>query len=106
MGDLSNVLNVASIPVITIIAYFVGAVFKSVVKTDVVNKFIPVIVMGTGLILGIACFYIAPELIAASDVFTAAAIGIVSGGAATAIDQATKQLSGIYNNKDNEEDLK
>lgn len=89
--DLSS-FGMASVPVITIIAYLVGMVFKLGIKADVVNRYIPVIVMVAGMVLGIAIFYMAPELLSVGDVFSAAAIGIVSGGAATAVDQAVKQF--------------
>ena len=83
----------AAVPSIVVIVYLIGLIFHSVIPTDKVNKFIPIICAGSGLILGILCFLFAPELIPATDIFTASAIGIVSGSAATGVNQIYKQLT-------------
>ena len=54
---------------------------------------IPVTCGVAGAALGVAGMYIMPDF-PAHDVINAAAIGIVSGLAATGIDQAKKQLKG------------
>lgn len=81
--------GIASVAAITVIAYLVGMAAKDV--TIVEDKWIPVIVGVTGMILGIAGLYVMPDF-PAKDVINAAAIGIVSGLAATGINQIGKQL--------------
>lgn len=81
--------GIASVAAITVIAYLVGMAAKDV--TIVEDKWIPVIVGVTGMILGVASLYVMPDF-PAKDVINAAAIGIVSGLAATGINQIGKQL--------------
>ncbi len=81
--------GIASVAAITVIAYLVGMAAKDV--TIVEDKWIPVIVGVTGMILGVAGLYVMPDF-PAKDVINAAAIGIVSGLAATGINQIGKQL--------------
>ena len=81
--------GLASVAAITVIAYLVGMAAKDV--TIVEDKWIPVIVGVTGMILGVAGLYVMPDF-PAKDVINAAAIGIVSGLAATGINQIGKQL--------------
>lgn len=81
--------GIASVAAITVIAYLVGMAAKDV--TIVEDKWIPVVVGVTGMILGVAGLYVMPDF-PAKDVINAAAIGIVSGLAATGINQIGKQL--------------
>ena len=81
--------GIASVAAITVIAYLVGMAAKDVTIVD--DKWIPVIVGVTGMILGVAGLYVMPDF-PAKDVINAAAIGIVSGLAATGINQIGKQL--------------
>lgn len=81
--------GIASVAAITVIAYLVGMAAKDV--TIVEDKWIPVIVGVTGMILGVAGLYVMPDF-PAKDAINAAAIGIVSGLAATGINQIGKQL--------------
>lgn len=82
----------ASVSAIVVIVYLIGLMFKSI-KNPTVDKFIPVISGISGLILGVASYFIAPEIISADNIFTAAAVGIVSGLASTGINQVYKQLT-------------
>lgn len=81
--------GIASVAAITVIAYLVGMAAKDV--TIVEDKWIPVIVGVTGMILGVVGLYVMPDF-PAKDIINAAAIGIVSGLAATGINQIGKQL--------------
>lgn len=83
-------LGIATVGVITIIAYLVGLGIKN---TSLDNKYIPTICGIVGGILGVVGMYTMPDF-PATDVLTAIAVGIVSGLAATGIDQAVKQLTG------------
>ena len=81
--------GIASVAAITVIAYIVG---MCVSASGINNKWIPIFCGVVGGVLGIVGMYIMPDFPAA-DYITAAAVGIVSGLAATGVDQAVKQLS-------------
>ena len=81
--------GIASVAAITVIAYIVG---MCVSAFGINNKWIPIFCGVVGGVLGIVGMYIMPDF-PASDYITAAAVGIVSGLAATGVDQAVKQLS-------------
>ena len=87
--DISS-LGIASVAAITVICYLIGA---AVHASGMNNKWIPTIVGACGLVLGIAGLHIMPDF-PAQDYITAAAVGIVSGLAATGVDQAVRQLRG------------
>ena len=80
--------GITGIAAITVICFLIAQGVKST-STD--NKWIPVICGVIGGVLGIAGMYVMPEY-PANDVITAAAIGIVSGFAATGVHQAYKQI--------------
>lgn len=81
--------GIASVAAITVIAYIAG---MCVSASGINNKWIPIICGVVGGVLGIVGMYIMPDFPAA-DYITAAAVGIVSGLAATGVDQAVKQMS-------------
>lgn len=85
-----DILGIAAIPVITVICYGVAFVIKA---TPLDNKWLPAICIVLGAILGVVALYVAPGVTPATDVLTAIAIGIVSGGFATSVHQTIKQLS-------------
>lgn len=93
-------LGFTAVPAIVALVYVVCEVFKAFAtitknqeKEENVKKLLPVISAISGLILGLLVFYVSPDLISATDPFTAAAIGIASGLGATGINQVFKQLS-------------
>lgn len=79
-----------AIPAITVICYLIAQAVKA---TALDNKWLPIICGVAGAVLGVAAMYIMPEY-GASDPITAVAIGIVSGLAATGVNQIVKQLGG------------
>lgn len=81
--------GIASVAAITVICYLAGQVVKA---TGVDNKWIPVICGVLGAILGPVALYLGVPDFPATDVLTAVAVGIVSGLAATGINQVAKQL--------------
>lgn len=85
-----ELMGMTSVAAITVIAYIVGLVVRA---TGLDNKWIPVICGVCGGALGVAALSLMPEF-PAGDYITAVAVGIVSGLAATGIDQAGKQLGG------------
>ena len=81
--------GIASVAGITVISYLMGMGLKASEKVK--NEIIPVACGCAGGVLGVAGMYTMPGF-PAQDVINAAAIGIVSGLAATGINQAKKQM--------------
>ena len=83
-----SIFGIAGVAAITVICYLIG---QGVKVSGLDNKWIPVIVGACGGVLGVAGMFLMADF-PAGDVLTAAAVGIVSGLAATGVDQAGKQL--------------
>lgn len=83
--------GIASVAAITVICYLIGLVIKA---SGLDNKWIPVTMGLCGAALGIAGLYLGLPDFPAADPLTAVAVGIVSGLAATGVNQAVKQLKG------------
>ena len=83
--------GIASVAAITVICYLIGLIVKA---SGLDNKYIPAIVGLCGGLLGGVGLYLGLPDFPATDPLTAVAVGIVSGLAATGINQAAKQLSG------------
>lgn len=81
-------VGIAGVAAITVIAYLIG---QSIKTSGIRNKWIPVFCGASGLVLGIAAMFVMPDF-PADDPITAAAIGVVSGLAATGINQAYQQV--------------
>ena len=86
--DISS-LGIGGVAVITVICFLIGQLVK---VTGLDNKYIPVIAGLAGGALGVAGMFLMPEF-PATDYMTAAAVGIVSGLAATGVNQVYKQLT-------------
>ena len=82
--------GIAGVAAITVIAYLIGAAVKA---TALDNKWIPVICGVAGGVLGALALRVMPDY-PAQDYITAVAVGIVSGLAATGVNQIGKQLKG------------
>ncbi|MCL2402105.1 MAG: phage holin family protein [Oscillospiraceae bacterium] len=81
-------LGFTSVAAITVICYLVAEIVKD---TRLDKKWIPAICGMMGAVLGIAGMHLMPAF-PASDYLNAAAVGIVSGFAATGVHQALKQM--------------
>ena len=86
---IANV-GIASVAAITVICYLVGLCVKASGLND---KYIPICCGVAGAVLGLAGLYLGLPDFPAADPVTALAVGIVSGLAATGINQMAKQLS-------------
>ena len=84
-----ELLGITSTASITIICYLIGAALKAWDAFD--DRKIPVIMGIAGAVLGAVSFFAIPAMIIADDILTAIAVGIVSGFAATGINQVFKQ---------------
>lgn len=80
--------GIAGVAAITVIAYLIGSAVKA---TTLDNRWIPSICGTAGGILGALAMRIMPDF-PATDYITAVAVGIVSGLAATGVNQISKQL--------------
>ena len=80
--------GIASVAAITVICYLVAQAVKA---TSIDNKWLPIISGTVGGILGLIGLYVMPDF-PSNDILTAIAVGIVSGLAATGINQIYKQL--------------
>lgn len=83
--------GIASVAAITAICYLVGLIVKATPWNN--DKYIPIACGTAGGLLGLAALYWPMADFPASDPLSALAVGIVSGLAATGLNQACKQLS-------------
>ena len=81
-------MGMAGVAAISVIAWLVGETVK-LLPLD--NRWIPVICGICGSVLGIVGMRVMPDF-PAHDLMSAAAVGIVSGLAATGVDQIGKQF--------------
>lgn len=87
-------MDYVGIPIIVVISYIVGEIYKIAFKTDNAKRFIPIFMAVLGGFLGVAVYFTAPQIIAAASFWDAALVGIVSGASATGTNQIIKQLFG------------
>lgn len=80
--------GIAGVAAITVICYLAGQLVKA---SGLDNKWIPIICGVVGGILGVLAMRYMPDY-PADDYITAVAVGIVSGFAATGINEAVKQI--------------
>ena len=83
-------IGIASVAAITVICYLVGLCVKAVPGVE--DKYIPICCGVAGAVLGLVGLYLGLPDFPAHDPLTALAVGIVSGLAATGVNQAVKQL--------------
>ena len=80
--------GITGVAAITVIAYLIGAAVKA---TALDNKWIPIICGAVGGVLGALAMHTMPDF-PSTDYITAVAVGVVSGLAATGVNQIGKQL--------------
>ena len=81
--------GMATVAALTALCYLAGLLGKA---SRLDNKWIPIVCGGMGAVLGIAALYLGVPDFPAKDPITAAAVGAVSGLAATGVDQAVRQV--------------
>lgn len=82
--------GITGIAAITVLCFLSAQIVKA---TSLDNKWLPVICGVLGGVLGVAGMYVMPDY-PATDWITAAAVGVVSGLAATGAHQMYKQVKG------------
>ena len=95
-------MEFTSIPIIVIICYIIGEIYKVLFKNKQdLYKLIPIILACFGGLLGILIFLTNPEIMLnVSNAWTALGIGIVSGVSSTGTNQIINQI--FIKNKNNE----
>ena len=83
--------GIASVAAITVICYLAGLMVKASPWNN--DQYIPIACGTVGGLLGLLALYISLPDFPAHDPLTALAVGIVSGLAATGIDQIRKQVN-------------
>ena len=83
--------GVASVAAITVICYLVGLIVKATPFNN--DKYIPIACGVVGAVVGGLWFYMGWGEYPATEPVTAVAVGIVSGLAATGVNQVFKQIS-------------
>lgn len=84
-----NVLGIVGVATITLICFGIAFALKK--AGFIPSKYIPLLCMVLGLVLGLVAYFLIPDF-PADDWLTAAAVGIASGWAATGAHQSVKQL--------------
>lgn len=78
-------------PIIASLIYFAVTIYKKIFTEEKHLRWIPAIAGLGGLAIGMAMFFLTPELMVCESVFHAALIGGVSGLSAVGINQIFKQ---------------
>lgn len=81
--------GITGVAAITVICYLIAMLVKA---TKLNNKWIPIICGAVGGIFGAIAKFVMPDF-PAEDIVTSIAVGIVSGLAATGVNQIYKQLT-------------
>ncbi|MBO4391683.1 MAG: phage holin family protein [Clostridia bacterium] len=84
-----EILGIAGVASITLICFGVAFALKKTGKFP--TKYIPLLCMALGLVLGLVGYFVIPGF-PATDWLSALAVGIASGWAATGAHQSVKQL--------------
>ena len=87
-------MEFSSVPIIIIISYMIGEIYKVIFKgKEDMYKLIPIVVSIIGGILGVLIYLTNKEMILdANNIWVAMFVGIVSGASATNANQIIKQL--------------
>ena len=86
-------MNYTNIPVITILCYLSGEIYKVVFKKkEELYKLIPVLVTLLGGVFGAMMHYVDSSYLDVESIISALEIGLLSGSAATGMHQLIKQL--------------
>lgn len=93
-------LQVVGIPAIAMVVYWTINLIKYATNySEKFKRFIPLVSAGLGAVLGVVCYYVVPDMMAAPNVAIAFISGGASGLSATGYHQIMKQLSKYDNEK-------
>ena len=80
-------MDLIGIPAIVVISYMITETFKMFIN----NKYLPIVAGISGGMLGVLSFVLQIDIMPATDIISALAIGIISGLAATGSNQIIKR---------------
>ena len=83
-----------SVPAIAAVVYAIVEWLKTIIKTDAFKKWIPLVAICLGAVLGVVAFYVYPSAIPATTVWMAIIVGMASGASATWAHEATHGKTG------------
>lgn len=90
---MDEMLVGASVPAIAAIVYWLVNLIKYTTNNDErVKKFIPLISSVLGVIFGLICFFLVPNIMPTGNILVAIVIGAASGLSATGFHQIIKQI--------------
>ena len=81
-------MELIGIPAIVVISYMITETFKMFMN----NKYLPIVAGISGGMLGVISFVLQIDIMPATDIISALAIGIISGLAATGSNQILKRM--------------
>jgi hypothetical protein len=81
-------MDLIGIPAIVVISYMITETFKMFIN----KKYLPIVAGISGGMLGVLSFVLQIDIMPATDIVSALAIGIISGLAATGSNQIIKQI--------------
>jgi hypothetical protein len=81
-------MDLIGIPAIVVISYMITEIFKMFIN----KKYLPIVAGISGGMLGVLSFVLQIDIMPATDIISALAIGIISGLAATGSNQIIKQI--------------
>ena len=81
-------MEIIGIPAIVVISYMITETFKMFIN----KKYLPIVAGISGGMLGVLSFVVQIDIMPATDIVSALAIGIISGLAATGSNQIIKQI--------------
>lgn len=97
---MNELLNVAGVPAIAAIVYWVVNLVKYTTKyNEKVLTFIPLISCVLGVICGLIAFFVVPESMPTENILVALILGGASGLTATGFNQIIKQIEKNGENK-------
>lgn len=87
-------MEITSIPIIVILCYLIGEIYKVLFKNNQdLYKLIPIVLACIGGVIGVLIYITNPELMLnVTNIWTALEIGIVSGVSSTGTNQIIKQI--------------
>ena len=90
-------IEIVSIPAIVAIVCAVMQMLKKTIANESFNRWIPLLSVLLGAVLGGIAFYVYPAILPTDSFVPAVLIGAASGWAATGAHQTGKQLMESYN---------
>lgn len=89
---MEAILSGVSLPVIATAVYWIVNLLKYTINNEKMNRYIPLISAGLGVVIGVIAFFAVPGVVPTDNLLVAIVIGGASGLSATGFNQIVKQL--------------